>query len=518
MWCFQCSMTLIPLKYVINEATLGKHFNVYWGRFGMRMKKRSCIGSSFGGRHLVRLVASQRFERVNKPLKRWKKALSEVAQTTLSYVDSKGRDESVIADWISFPVKQLMERLCMGAEIPFREMEIDDKIDFIVKHWAVIFRKPYPSSILTYIQVETADAIEFQVKHCREALFEAVGISRGAILNSCREIEITKAIELQLKYWKDAFSEEAGGVLDSKGFGMRVIDSEIWKLRNHWREKIHEAYGISEDKRQYSKEIEIEADLERWMKVLIEAANVATDAVYVSCIKMLKAYNRIETFAKHWRIALCDAVGISSFEVQHRRVMKDDEINDIEKHRDALREAAAISGVGTKYIEGLSLKLPRSNTKSLSTKAFMNMKKLRLMQLSGVELVGDFEYLSKDLRWLCWHGFPFAFIPTNFYQGSLVSIELENSKITMVLMQLSGVELVGDFEYLSKDLRWLCWHGFPFAFIPTNFYQGSLVSIELENSKITMVWKATQPEIGSSLNSPDQSKSSDFSSNDWKPR
>jgi len=78
------------------------------------------------------------------------------------------------------------------------------------------------------------------------------------------------------------------------------------------------------------------------------------------------------------------------------------------------------------------LKLPRSNTKSLSTKAFMNMKKLRLLQLSGVELVGDFEYLSKDLRWICWHGFPFAFIPTSFYQGSLVSIELENSKITMV--------------------------------------------------------------------------------------
>ena len=62
----------------------------------------------------------------------------------------------------------------------------------------------------------------------------------------------------------------------------------------------------------------------------------------------------------------------------------------------------------------------------------MNMKKLRLLQLSGVELFGDFEYLSKDLRWLCWHGFPFACIPTTFYQENLVSIELENSKITMM--------------------------------------------------------------------------------------
>ncbi|WVZ17061.1 hypothetical protein V8G54_010043 [Vigna mungo] len=110
---------------------------------------------------------------------------------------------------------------------------------------------------------------------------------------------------------------------------------------------------------------------------------------------------------------------------------------------------------GTKFIEGLTLKLPRTNTKSLRTKAFMNMKKLRLLQLSGVELVGDFEYLSKDLRWLCWHGFPFAFIPTSFYQGSLVSIELENSKITMVwkatqLMEKLKIINLSHSHYLTK--------------------------------------------------------------------
>lgn len=87
---------------------------------------------------------------------------------------------------------------------------------------------------------------------------------------------------------------------------------------------------------------------------------------------------------------------------------------------------------GTKAIEGLALKLPRTNTKCLSTKAFKEMKKLRLLQLAGVQLVGDFKYLSKDLRWLCWHGFPLACIPTNLYQGSLVSIELENSNVNLL--------------------------------------------------------------------------------------
>ena len=79
-----------------------------------------------------------------------------------------------------------------------------------------------------------------------------------------------------------------------------------------------------------------------------------------------------------------------------------------------------------------ALKLPRNNTKCLSTKAFKEMKKLRLLQLAGVQLVGDFKYLSKDLRWLCWHGFPLACIPTNLYQGSLVSIELENSNVNLL--------------------------------------------------------------------------------------
>ncbi|RDX71263.1 TMV resistance protein N, partial [Mucuna pruriens] len=87
---------------------------------------------------------------------------------------------------------------------------------------------------------------------------------------------------------------------------------------------------------------------------------------------------------------------------------------------------------GTKAIEGLALKLPANNTNFFSTKVFKKMKKLRLLQFANVKLDGDFKYLSKDLRWLCWHGFPLKCMPTNFYQGSLVSIELENSNAQIV--------------------------------------------------------------------------------------
>ena len=69
---------------------------------------------------------------------------------------------------------------------------------------------------------------------------------------------------------------------------------------------------------------------------------------------------------------------------------------------------------GTKVVEGLTLKLPRDNAKCFSTETFKKMTRLRMLQLAGVQLDGDFEYLSKNLRWLCWNGFPLTSIPTSF--------------------------------------------------------------------------------------------------------
>jgi len=78
------------------------------------------------------------------------------------------------------------------------------------------------------------------------------------------------------------------------------------------------------------------------------------------------------------------------------------------------------------------LKLPTANGKCFSTKAFKEMKKLRLLQLAGVQLDGDFEYLSRNLIWLSWNGFPLKCIPSSFYQENLVSIELVNSNVKQV--------------------------------------------------------------------------------------
>lgn len=81
-------------------------------------------------------------------------------------------------------------------------------------------------------------------------------------------------------------------------------------------------------------------------------------------------------------------------------------------------------------VKGLTLKLSMmDSTTCLETKAFEKMDKLRLLQLVGIRLDGDYKYLSRDLRWLCMRGFPLKYTPANFHQQSLVAITLKHSSL-----------------------------------------------------------------------------------------
>ncbi|WVZ16148.1 hypothetical protein V8G54_009130 [Vigna mungo] len=47
-----------------------------------------------------------------------------------------------IADSIEFLIGRWMAGLFEGAEIPFRELEIDDGMDFLLKQWREVFCEP----------------------------------------------------------------------------------------------------------------------------------------------------------------------------------------------------------------------------------------------------------------------------------------------------------------------------------------------------------------------------------------
>ncbi|CAL2257913.1 unnamed protein product [Prunus armeniaca] len=87
---------------------------------------------------------------------------------------------------------------------------------------------------------------------------------------------------------------------------------------------------------------------------------------------------------------------------------------------------------GTTRVEGLALNLRSSEKASFSTEAFSKMSKLKLLQLNYVELTGEYKFLSKNLRWLCWHGFLLDSIPGDFDLTKLVAMDLQFSKLKIV--------------------------------------------------------------------------------------
>ncbi|KAI9104348.1 hypothetical protein K1719_022920 [Acacia pycnantha] len=109
-------------------------------------------------------------------------------------------------------------------------------------------------------------------------------------------------------------------------------------------------------------------------------------------------------------------------------------------HDDAL--VVLSEHMGTEVIEGLSLNLSQSGKIHFETEAFKMMKRLRLLHLEDVQLKGDYKYISRDLRWLCWHGFPLTYIPNNFYQEKLVAIDLKYSCLKQVWKEPRLLEML----------------------------------------------------------------------------
>ncbi|CAJ1949609.1 unnamed protein product [Sphenostylis stenocarpa] len=87
---------------------------------------------------------------------------------------------------------------------------------------------------------------------------------------------------------------------------------------------------------------------------------------------------------------------------------------------------------GTGVIEGLALKMQRTSRVCFGTEAFEKMKRLRLLQLDHVQLAGDFGNLPKQLRWVYWKAFSLTYIPDNFYQENVVSIDIKYSYLKQV--------------------------------------------------------------------------------------
>ncbi|CAN6699559.1 unnamed protein product [Malus baccata var. baccata] len=90
---------------------------------------------------------------------------------------------------------------------------------------------------------------------------------------------------------------------------------------------------------------------------------------------------------------------------------------------------------GTEEVEGVALHLSIQDFErcAFSTEAFANMKKLRLLQLINVQLIGEYKDVPIKLIWLCWRGFPLQSIPVYFFNlEKLVFLDMQGSQLVQV--------------------------------------------------------------------------------------
>ncbi|KAI9156127.1 hypothetical protein LWI28_000988 [Acer negundo] len=84
---------------------------------------------------------------------------------------------------------------------------------------------------------------------------------------------------------------------------------------------------------------------------------------------------------------------------------------------------------GTNKVKGIMLNEPNKRIFRLNGKSFSSMSNLMLLKLSNVDVSEDQIYLSNNLRFLKWHGFPLKTLPSDFQTEHLFELNLYGSQI-----------------------------------------------------------------------------------------
>ncbi|XP_042511159.1 disease resistance protein RUN1-like [Macadamia integrifolia] len=109
---------------------------------------------------------------------------------------------------------------------------------------------------------------------------------------------------------------------------------------------------------------------------------------------------------------------------------------------------------GTEAVEGLQLDLRRYNMEEfglLTTEGFSKMHNLRLLKVNAPgssskaiyweHSLQERVYRFRKLVWVRWKGFPFEYIPNNFFLGNLVILDMQYSKLKEVWKGTKGSQI-----------------------------------------------------------------------------
>ncbi|XP_057987532.1 disease resistance protein RPV1-like [Hevea brasiliensis] len=115
-----------------------------------------------------------------------------------------------------------------------------------------------------------------------------------------------------------------------------------------------------------------------------------------------------------------------------------------------------MNDTGTNLIEGVVLDyMFDQGERYMSSKAFLKMKALRLLIICNLNLSKDIEYLSNELRYLEWRGYPFKSLPQTFQLDQLAELHLSYSRIEQLWKGVRPLKLLKiiDLSYSKKLIK-----------------------------------------------------------------
>ncbi|KAH7568391.1 hypothetical protein JRO89_XS07G0285800 [Xanthoceras sorbifolium] len=172
---------------------------------------------------------------------------------------------------------------------------------------------------------------------------------------------------------------------------------------------------------------------------------------------------------KRWRAALTQVASLSGWNLQDRSEVK--LIKDI-VHEIARKSNRTFSNVaedlGTQAIEGIIMRdMPKQGIALLDGNSFSTMTNLRLLKItSNVQFSQDLEYLSNELRFLKWKGYPLKSLPSSFHPEKLFYLSMCYSNI----------------ECLWKNIKVLCMCVCVYVYIYINSHFEELKTMKLSYS------------------------------------
>uniref|UniRef100_A0A2N9G1W6 ADP-ribosyl cyclase/cyclic ADP-ribose hydrolase n=1 Tax=Fagus sylvatica TaxID=28930 RepID=A0A2N9G1W6_FAGSY len=105
---------------------------------------------------------------------------------------------------------------------------------------------------------------------------------------------------------------------------------------------------------------------------------------------------------------------------------------------------------GTKAVQGIVLNLFEPKKVDWNPEGFSKMQYLKLLKISGVQLIHDLKHLPNSLRYLDWSGCPLKSLPSSFQSNELIELCMRYSNIERLWKGTKSFEKL-KFIYLDSS-------------------------------------------------------------------